>query len=119
MKTEPQTTTATAESPQQQPALFTVSYWSAPENKLMYRRISPTEMILLQVHGRDLGGAFSHRHEKVTYPSSERLEASLSTLQKSDAAAWEDLMNEYLQVNKVKLEMMNVYRQSQYDRGLR
>jgi hypothetical protein len=92
-------------------------YFFTPEKKMMYRIISPTEAILLQILGRDLGGPFSHRHERITYPNEERLQSDISSMQPSNESKWEDLMNEYLQVNKVKLELMNVYRDSQYKKG--
>ncbi|HYG19894.1 MAG TPA: hypothetical protein VD816_13245 [Ohtaekwangia sp.] len=95
-----------------------VTYHSDPVRKLMYKRISPTEVILLQIYGRDLGASFSHRHEKVTFPSRERLEEDLASMNKAFSQDWEDLMTEYLQVNKEKLNILNQYRQGQFERGM-
>jgi hypothetical protein len=95
----------------------TVHYWSDSAQKLMYKQISPTEVILLQVSGRDLSRDFSHRHEKVTFPSAARLSEDISRMQESFFQDWENLMNEYLQVNKEKLAIMNEHRQRQFERG--
>lgn len=83
----------------------------------MIKRISPTQADLLVVFGRDINQPFDHRHTRVTYPDPARLEEALTGMAESTAQAWEDLMNDFLQVNKVKVELMNVYRQSQFDRG--
>lgn len=94
------------------------SYWADFERKLMYKVLSPTEACVVQVHGRDLNKSFTHRHEKITFPSQERLLHDLSTLEESNANAWEDMMIEYLQVNKEKLEVLNAHRQRQFERGI-
>jgi hypothetical protein len=94
-----------------------VSYYENTEAKLMYKRLSPTEAILLQVLGRDMSKPFHHKHEKIVFPSSDRLEKDLADMKPRTAQDWEDLMNEYLQVNKVKLEMMNDLRQRRYQEG--
>jgi hypothetical protein len=47
-------------------------FWIQPEEKLMYRIVSTTEVFLLQCKGRDMGKEFKHRHEKVVFPSPER-----------------------------------------------
>jgi len=94
-----------------------VTYWATPEVNLMYKRISPTVVILLQVNGRDLNQDFHHKHEKVTFPSAERLEKDIQEMKVRTAQDWEDLMNEFLQVNKVKLELMNIHRQQRYEKG--
>jgi hypothetical protein len=112
METTPLTSQQQSPGPQ-----FPVQFWADPEKKLMFRVVSPTELILLQILGRDIGGPFSHCHRRVTYPDPDRLQADLEGMKLSDAWKWEDLMNEYLQVNKVKLEVMNTYRQSQYEKG--
>lgn len=92
-------------------------YWAQPEKKKMMKRISPTQADLLVIYGRDLTKEFDHRHTRVTYPTPERMEEDLKDMQPSTAEAWELLMNEYLQVNKVKLERMNEYRQRKFDKG--
>lgn len=94
-----------------------VTYFANPQTNLMYKRVSPTVVILLQVQGRDLNQDFHHKHEKVTFPSAERLEKDIQEMKIRTAQDWEDLMNEFLQVNKVKLELMNIHRQQRYDRG--
>lgn len=94
-----------------------VAYYINPEAKLMYKLTGPTHAYLLQVDGRDLSAVFHHRHESVTYPSAERLQQELAGLAPSTAEAWYDLMNEYLQVNKAKLEIVNEIRQRKYDKG--
>ena len=93
------------------------TYFANPETNLMYKRVSPTVVILLQVQGRDLNQDFHHKHEKVTFPSVERLEKDIQEMKIRTAQDWEDLMNEFLQVNKVKLELMNIHRQQKYERG--
>lgn len=93
------------------------TYYQDPAQKRMLRLVSPTEAIELQVLGRDLGSYFKHLHGKITYPSAERLAEEISKLQPATAEEWTDLMNEYLQVNKAKLELMNQYRQKQYEQG--
>lgn len=95
-----------------------VTYWGNPATNLMYKRLSPTVLILLQVQGRDMAKPFHHKHELVTYPTAERLEKDLADMKPRTAQDWEDLMNEFLQVNKVKLEIMNVHRQSMYEKGV-
>lgn len=87
--------------------------------KLMMKLTGPTHACLLQVKGRDLDGTFSHRHESVTYPSAERQaqEIAINKLVPATAQAWEELMNEFLQVNKEKLALMNLYRQQAFDKG--
>jgi hypothetical protein len=95
----------------------TVKYWMKPEEKLMFKVVSPTEVFLLQVLGRDMNGPFSHRHEKVTYPSEKRLAEETTHMLSGYAQDWEELMNEYLQVNKEKLALMSEYRQRLYNEG--
>ncbi len=95
----------------------TVTYWMKPAEKLMYKVVSPTEVFLLQVLGRDMNGMFSHRHEKVTFPSEARLAEETKAMLSGYAQDWEELMNEYLQVNKEKLVMMSEYRQRLYNDG--
>jgi len=94
-----------------------VTYWINQPAKLMIKRISETQADLLVVFGRDMNQPFDHRHTRVTYPSALRLDEALKDMQASTVDAWEELMNEYLQVNKVKLEIMNVFRQRKYERG--
>lgn len=95
------------------------TYYHHPATKLMLRLTSPTHAYLLQVQGRNLDGPFAHRHESVTQPSPERMqeEIKILKLEPSTPEAWQDLMNEFLQVNKAKLEMMNTYRQRAYETG--
>jgi hypothetical protein len=88
-------------------------FWSQPDEKLMYRIISTTEVYLLQCKGRDMGKEFKHRHEKVVFPSAERLAEDLQQLkgdkplwQESDQKAWESLLSEYLQLNQEKLNVI-------------
>jgi hypothetical protein len=100
------------------PQPFQPSFWADPEKKLMIRQTGPAEAILLQILGRDVNGFFHHRHERISYPNPDRLQETLASLKPSDPVAWEDLMNEYLQVNKIKLELMNTYRQAQYEKGV-
>jgi hypothetical protein len=92
-------------------------YYQNKEQKRMLRQVSPTEAIELQVLGRDLGSFFKHLHGKITYPSAERLKEELTKLQPATAEEWESLMNEYLQVNKAKLALIDNYRQKQYENG--
>lgn len=92
-------------------------YWINPGEKLMYRIVSQTEVYLIQVKGRDLNKSFTHRHEKVTFPDYERLDADLNSMEASTQQAWELLMNEYLAVNNLKREMMSEYRQKVYNNG--
>lgn len=92
-----------------------VTYWIIAEKKKMIRRISPTEADLLVVFGRDLSKDFDHRHTRVTYPSSDRLDEDLQGMTTSTPEAWEQLLNEYLQVNKVKLSRMCEYRQRKFN----
>lgn len=97
--------------------MMIVTYWINHAERKMLKRFSDTQADLLVVFGRDMNQPFDHRHTRVTYPTAERLDEAISGMQASTAQAWEDLMNEFLQVNKVKVDIMNVYRQSQYDRG--
>jgi hypothetical protein len=92
-------------------------FWAQPEEKLMYRIISETEVYLVQVKGRDLTKEFRHRHEKVTFPSYQRLEEDLNTMTPSDQQAWESMVSEYLLLNKEKLNVLNDYRQKAYNNG--
>lgn len=96
-----------------------VNYWINKEAKLMYRRVSAAQVDQLQVLGRDLGAAFSHSHRRVTFPSPDGLQEDLNIhkMEASNAEAWEDMMNEYLQINKEKLNIMNQYRQRRYEEG--
>lgn len=94
-----------------------VTYWVNKDEKKMIKRISPTQADLLAVLGRDINQPFDHRHTRVIYPTPERLDEALVGMTESTALAWEDLMNEFLQVNKVKIDLMNIYRQSKFDRG--
>jgi hypothetical protein len=98
---------------------YPVTYWvhPDPDQKIMMLRFSPTQADFLVVFGRDLTKPFDHRHTRVTYPSEARLDEAIAKLVPGSPQGWNDLMNEYLQVNKVKLEIMNVYRQAQYDKG--
>lgn len=103
-----------------QPSTLTImeiTYWGNPDKNLMYKRLSPTVLILLQVLGRDLLKVFSHRHELITYPTAERLEADLAEMKQRTHQDWEDLTNEYLQVNKSKLQIMSDHRQRMFEKG--
>lgn len=95
--------------------VYPVSYWVLPEHKKMFRRVSETQADLLVVQGRDLSKAFDHRHTRVYYPSAARLEEDLRGMSESTMEAWEDLLNEYLQVNKVKLDRISEYRQMKFN----
>lgn len=92
-------------------------YYRKSAEKLMFKQISDTVVILLQIEGRDLSKHFHHKHETVTYPNAERLQEDVMDMEPGTADDWEDLMNEYLQVNKEKLRIMSAYRQRLYDEG--
>lgn len=94
-----------------------VTYYINPQLKKMIKVISPLQADLLVVFGRDPSQPFDHRHTRVTYPSAERQAEDLKDMQPSTPEAWELLMNEYLQVNKVKLERMCEYRQRKFEKG--
>lgn len=91
-----------------------VTYYIHAGLKKMLHVVSPTQADLLVVFGRDLSQPFDHRHTRVTYPDPERLAEDLKEMQPATASDWELLMNEYLQVNKVKLDRMNDYRQRKF-----
>lgn len=94
---------------------YNVTYWKHPELKKMIRRISPNQADILSVVGRDLTKEFDHSHTRSTYPSPERLDEELKDFKPGNLDDWELLMNEYLQVNKVKLSRMNEYRQRKFN----
>jgi hypothetical protein len=94
-----------------------VTYYINAPMKKMLKVISPLQADLLVVFGRDLNQPFDHRHTRVTYPSAVRQAEELKDMEPSTPEAWELLMNEYLQVNKVKLERMNEYRQRKFEKG--
>jgi hypothetical protein len=98
---------------------MTPEFYANLTEKLMLKLTGPTQAYLLQVKGRDIGAAFSHRHESITYPSAERQleEITINKMVPTTSEAWEELMNEFLQVNKEKLEMMSRYRQHAYEKG--
>lgn len=93
------------------------TYHSNPELKLMYKVVSPTEAIVVQILGRDLGGAFSHKHVRITFPDADRLNEELKDMHPSTPEAWEALLTEYLMINKEKLAIVNERRQMLYDQG--
>jgi hypothetical protein len=92
-------------------------FYKNDREKLMYRRSSPTEMIVVQILGRDLGGTFSHRHARLTYPSAELAQEAINGLREATPDEWEKFMCEYLAVNKMKLEIMSDHRQRAYESG--
>lgn len=93
------------------------NFFVHPEQKKMIHRIGPAQADLLVVFGRDMSLSFDHRHTRATYSSAECLDEELRNMQPSDATTWELYMNEYLQVNKAKLDHMNQYRQRKFEKG--
>lgn len=94
-----------------------ITYFENPEQKLMYKRVSPTEVYLVQALGRDLSKPFNHRHEKITYPTSDRLDKVIADLKISTAQDWEMYLMEFMQVNKEKLAIMSAHRQQLHEKG--
>jgi hypothetical protein len=94
-----------------------VKFWKNEQERTMIKQLSPTEIYLVQIAGRDLNAPFHHRHERVTYPNADRLTKDLESFSPGSAEDWEDFINEFLQVNKAKLEFMNVRRQKLYEAG--
>ena len=94
-----------------------VKYWKDLSAKLMIKQLSPTEVVKLQIQGRDPSQSFNHIHCRVIYPSAERLAEDLEKLQEGCADEWEDLLTEFIQVNKEKAKFMNDHRQKLFDQG--
>lgn len=95
-----------------------VKYFYHAGQQVMYKRIGlQLSLVLLQIVGRDLSAPFSHRHERITFPSEERLQETISGCSESFAQDWENLLNEYAQVTKAKLEYINHWRQREYEAG--
>lgn len=94
-------------------------YHINPAKKLMLRITGPAHAYLVQVLGRDMNAPFSHRHESIMYPSPERLqeEIKLNQMQPATEQQWQELVSEYLQVNKAKVDVWNDWRQKQYENG--
>jgi len=94
------------------------TYYANHEQHLMYKLLSPTMVDIIQISGRDMTGFFRHRHERITFPSEERLKQALASMTASSPEAWEEYMMEYLQVNKEKLTLIISQRQELYDKGM-
>jgi hypothetical protein len=94
------------------------TYYANHEQHLMYKLLSPTMVDIIQISGRDMTGFFRHRHERITFPSEERLKQALASMTQSSPEAWEDYMMEYLQVNTEKLKLIIDQRQELYNKGM-
>jgi hypothetical protein len=92
-------------------------YYANHDQQIMYKLVGNLLVDVIQIKGRDLTGFFSHRHERVTFPSQERLAEDLAGMKPSSAEAWQQYVSDYLQINKEKLSRLNEHRQQLYDKG--
>lgn len=98
---------------------FVPTFWEKKDENIIVKRESATKMHIIQVMGRELGKDFAHLHRSVTYPSKERLDEALKKFTPSTEEEYETLLAAYFQVNDVKREIFNRYRQAKFDQRQR
>jgi hypothetical protein len=91
------------------------SFWELKAENMIVKRISDTEVFLIQVKGRDLGADFAHNHSRATYPSKDRLDERLQRFTLSTEEEYEIMLATYFQVNDPKRERFNQIRQMKYE----
>jgi hypothetical protein len=94
---------------------FAPSFWENKAENMMVKRISETEVFLVQVKGRDLGKDFTHNHSRATYPTKERLDERLQRFKLSTEEEYEIMLATYFQVNDPKRERFNEARQAKFE----
>lgn len=93
-------------------------YYANHDQQIMYKLVSKLLVDVIQIKGRDINGFFSHRHERIAFPSEERLAEDLANMKPSSADAWREYMSDYLQMNKEKLATLSDHKQKLYNQGL-
>jgi hypothetical protein len=94
---------------------FEPSFWELKAENMIVKRISETEVFIVQVKGRELGRDFSHAHSRATYPTKERLDERLQKFTPSTEEEYEMLMAAYFQINDPKRKLFNDHRQARWN----
>lgn len=91
-----------------------VEFYALQGQKQMYKR-EGDRIILLVAQGRNMGADFDHTHKTLGVLESEVLD--FTKMQPATAEDWNELMLEYLGINKEKANIMSAFRQHQFETG--